>query len=322
MTRGTYFGWMALGLAIVPLACEIHASTGYFPPEPVEPPPPVVVRPPEEGAPMEVAPSPDVYADTDPSALTGFNGSLQGHGTWVDDDQYGTVWVPSSDEVGPDFIPYVSAGHWVYGTDYVWVSDYPWGWVTFHYGRWILSRGRRWVWIPGREYADAWVVWRAGDEYVGWAPAPPTWIWRGGVAVALGFAAPVSYVFCPDREIFAPHVRERVVRGDTASMERRTHPFGPEWIGDQRHPFEHRRPQGPPPESLHVERERVPHPPSDDAGLSRARQYAQPRGVTAPQGPSKPAPARSTEPSAQPAPRKTPPRASPRRGPAVPANRP
>src|SRR5689334_9882362 len=64
----------------------------------------------------------EVYEDTDPTALTEFHATLDPYGTWVEDDMYGTVWVPSSTVVGADFAPYVSAGHWSYGSDYVWVS--------------------------------------------------------------------------------------------------------------------------------------------------------------------------------------------------------
>ncbi len=83
------------------------------------------------------------YADTDPSALSDFRATLDPYGTWTDDPNYGTVWVPSPSVVGSDFTPYVSAGHWVYDNDYAWVSDYDWGWAPFHYGRWIVRRGLR-----------------------------------------------------------------------------------------------------------------------------------------------------------------------------------
>jgi hypothetical protein len=81
------------------------------------------------------------YSDTDPSALTDFHSTLDPYGTWVDDPTYGTVWVPSSGVVGADFTPYVSAGHWVYDDEYIWVSDYSWGWAPFHYGRWTYMGG-------------------------------------------------------------------------------------------------------------------------------------------------------------------------------------
>src|SRR5262249_7908557 len=99
----------------------------------------------------------DEYADADPAALTDFRTSLHPYGTWVEAEPYGTVWVPSDTVVGTDFVPYVSAGHWTYADDYVWVSDYEWGWAPFHYGRWVYAAPRaHWVWIPGRVYSGAW----------------------------------------------------------------------------------------------------------------------------------------------------------------------
>ncbi len=91
---------------------------------------------------------------------------------------YGLVWVPNPNAVGSDFEPYASAGHWTYDNNWTWVSDYSWGWVPFHYGRWAQTQGEGWAWIPGRTYAGAWVDWRVGNGYVGWAPARPDWAWR------------------------------------------------------------------------------------------------------------------------------------------------
>src|SRR5580700_5388987 len=184
---------------------------GYTPPSnvPLPPgPPPGVQSPPgappggpdPQQAPEEV----DVdgqdggqYADTDPSALTDFRSTLDPYGSWTEDPTYGTAWVPSESVVGSDFTPYVSAGHWAYDNDYVWVSDYDWGWAPFHYGRWVYG-GAAWEWIPGRAYAGAWTSWRYGYGdwgYVGWAPLSPTWGWRGGRAVGLGFVPAAPYAF-------------------------------------------------------------------------------------------------------------------------------
>jgi hypothetical protein len=158
----------------------------------------------------------DPAADTDPAALNDFHDTLAPYGGWVEDPTYGVVWVPSGAVVGSDFAPYVSHGHWGLGAEssWVWVSDFNWGWAPFHYGRWVWIGGRGWSWIPGRVYAPAWVVWRTGyydDYYVGWAPMPPTWYWRGGVAFGLGFATPAPYVFCSSRYVFSPGVRSYVV---------------------------------------------------------------------------------------------------------------
>lgn len=175
--------------------------------------------------PVEVAP--DVYADTDPSALIDFQAVLDPYGSWVDDPTYGTVWVPSPDEVGYDFVPYQTAGHWAYdGTDYVWVSDYPWGWVPFHYGRWVFSDDFGWVWVPGRAYAPAWVDWRVGYDdwsYVGWAPTPPDYGWFGGAAIGLSFYPSVYYSYVPSRYVFDRHVHRRVESrtGERCTQQRR-----------------------------------------------------------------------------------------------------
>jgi hypothetical protein len=53
------------------------------------------------------------------------------------------------------------------------VSDMEWGWAPFHYGRWIMDPQFGWAWIPGRVWGPAWVSFRYGGDYVGWAPLPP-----------------------------------------------------------------------------------------------------------------------------------------------------
>jgi len=97
-----------------------------------------------------------------------FYDELAPYGTWVSDPRYGDVWVPDAEE---GFRPYATRGHWVL-TEYgnTWVSDYPWGWATFHYGRWHYDDYYGWEWIPGYEWAPAWVSWRQGGGYYGWAP--------------------------------------------------------------------------------------------------------------------------------------------------------
>jgi hypothetical protein len=140
--------------------------------------------------------SSDAYADTDPSALTDFRPILARYGTWVDDEDFGTIWFPDRNLVGRDFSPYVTHGHWnaapsssdATADAFVWGSDFAWGWLPFHYGRWVWTGASGageggWAWIPGRSYAPSWVVWRTAAtrtnaSYVGWAPAPPAFTWR------------------------------------------------------------------------------------------------------------------------------------------------
>ena len=132
-----------------------------------------------------------------------FYDSLQQYGTWVDDPNYGNVWVP---DVDGDFRPYATQGHWVQ-TDYgsTWVSDYPWGWATFHYGRWHYDDYYGWEWVPGHEWAPAWVSWRHGGGYYGWAPLGPGIT----IAISLGssYRVPSSYWVCaPEAYINRPNI--------------------------------------------------------------------------------------------------------------------
>ncbi|NDC42808.1 MAG: hypothetical protein EBZ77_14870, partial [Chitinophagia bacterium] len=112
-----------------------------------------------------------------------FYDELSPYGQWVYDPDYGNVWIPNEDA---DFRPYSSRGRWVM-TEYgnTWVSDDPWGWACYHYGRWTYNPYYGWIWVPGYEWAPAWVSWRYGGGYAGWAPLAP------------GFSIGVSYS-CPD----------------------------------------------------------------------------------------------------------------------------
>ena len=170
---------------------------------------------------LGVDPNEQEYSDTDPSALTEFKPVLEDHGKWVDDGTYGTVWVPAASEVGTDFQPYVSAGHWTYSddTDYTWVSDYSWGWAPFHYGRWVTLPGYGWSWIPGRRYAGAWVSWRygAGYDYVGWAPMGPSYYWWHGAPYGWNagwYDYHDHYAFCERGHLYGGS--SYVVRGPAA----------------------------------------------------------------------------------------------------------
>ena len=116
------------------------------------------------------APSPGADNGQDVSFQT-FYDSLSSQGSWVQTDDYGYVWQPSVSD--PQWAPYTN-GHWVYSDDgWTWVSDESWGWATYHYGRWVNLDGTGWCWVPGYTWAPAWVSWRYGNGYCGWAPLPP-----------------------------------------------------------------------------------------------------------------------------------------------------
>jgi hypothetical protein len=129
-----------------------------------------------------------------------FYDELDPYGRWIDYPDYGYVWIP---EAGPDFRPYSSNGHWVWSDEYewMWVSDYEWGWAPFHYGRWLEDPYYGWIWVPGYEWSPAWVAWRDGGDYYGWAPLRPGF--NIGINISLGgYNPPVDYwCFAPRRYI-------------------------------------------------------------------------------------------------------------------------
>ncbi len=169
-------------------------------------------------------------ADTDASAVVVFRDRLSPYGSWVETPGYGLVWVPASRVVGPDFSPYVSAGHWELTEegDWLWVSDYEWGAIPFHYGRWVWAGDMGWAWVPGRVYSPAWVTWRVGaDGYIGWAPLPAWYYWVGGVAYYHHHHFHAAYSFCHTDHVFHHHVHKQVFRdkADVAKAAKSTRPY-------------------------------------------------------------------------------------------------
>ena len=150
-----------------------------------------------------------------------FYDNLSDGGNWIEVGDYGYCWQPSVAASSTSWRPY-SDGYWAY-TDFgwTWISYEDFGWATYHYGRWIRLRGRGWVWVPGREWGPAWVSWRTGGDYVGWAPLPPR---RAGeywdeqpitARVDIDFdIGPAYYNFIDVRYIGEPVLRERIFAAD------------------------------------------------------------------------------------------------------------
>lgn len=134
-------------------------------------------------------------------SLQVFYDELSYYGDWIDNPDYGYVWRPN---VGSDFRPYYTNGHWVM-TEYgnTWVSDYEWGWAPFHYGRWFYDKYDGWIWAPDTEWGPAWVTWRTGGGYYGWAPLAPRI--RININIGSRYYVPDNYwVFIPQRCIYYP----------------------------------------------------------------------------------------------------------------------
>lgn len=147
-----------------------------------------------------------------------FYDNLGSDGSWVEVADYGYCWQPTVAVSNAKWRPY-SDGYWVY-TDvgWTWVSNEDFGWATYHYGRWTRLRDRGWFWVPGREWGPAWVSWRTGGDYVGWAPLPPRGREveydnrpiTGHVDVEFDIG-PSYYNFVDVRYIGEPVLRERIV---------------------------------------------------------------------------------------------------------------
>jgi hypothetical protein len=182
-------------------------------PQPAYVPPsaPVIVQQP--------APAP-VIVETPPAVVViqqddDFVQPLSPYGEWVDVNGYGRCWRPAHVESG--WRPY-SNGHWESTADgWYWVSDEPWAWATYHYGRWQLAGNYGWVWVPQTQWAPAWVSWREGGGYVGWAPLPPEP--RGGVSVNVTIA-PAAFCFVEERRMHEPVRPTTVIVNNTTIINK------------------------------------------------------------------------------------------------------
>jgi hypothetical protein len=147
-----------------------------------------------------------------------FYDNVGSDGSWVEVADYGYCWQPNVAISNSKWRPY-SDGYWAY-TDvgWTWVSYEDFGWATYHYGRWTRLRDRGWFWVPGREWGPAWVSWRTGGDYIGWAPLPPRGRddfddnrpIHGQVDVEFDIG-PSYYNFVDVRYIGEPLLRERIV---------------------------------------------------------------------------------------------------------------
>src|SRR5438067_2609661 len=141
-------------------------------------------------------------------------------GNWIDVEGYGYGWQPNLAVSDPNWRPY-SDGYWAY-TDYgwTWISYEDFGWAAYHYGRWANLVDYGWVWFPGEDldWGPAWVSWRTGGDYIGWAPLPPRGpevVYEGqpiGANVDVTFdIGPEYYNFCDVRFIGEPVLRDRIL---------------------------------------------------------------------------------------------------------------
>jgi hypothetical protein len=137
---------------------------------------PAVIGPAAPPKPASAAAGQVVVAD-----VSVFYEPLAPFGRWFQHATYGYCWIPNGIVAG--WRPYTH-GYWDYTDDgWAWVSYDTWGWGPYHYGRWQFDPGYGWVWIPGTVWGPAWVAWRRGPGYIGWAPLPYEARWEGGVGL-------------------------------------------------------------------------------------------------------------------------------------------
>jgi hypothetical protein len=147
-----------------------------------------------------------------------FYDNLSG-GNWIDVEGYGYGWQPDLAVNDQNWRPYAD-GYWAYTDDgWTWISYEDFGWATYHYGRWANLSDYGWTWFPGEDldWGPAWVSWRTGGDYVGWAPLPPRGpgvVYQGrpiGPQVDIEFdIGPEYYNFCEVRYIGEPVLRNYI----------------------------------------------------------------------------------------------------------------
>ncbi|MEI7806126.1 MAG: DUF6600 domain-containing protein [Hyphomicrobiales bacterium] len=132
-----------------------------------------------------------------------FRDALEPFGQWRQHPRFGEVWSPARRT--REWRPY-TVGSWVYTDEWgwYWVSEdeeEDFGWIVYHYGRWAFDRGFGWFWVPGDEWGPAWVNWRYGNEYLGWAALPPDEL------MDEYDDEPAFWTFLPPRYLAAPRMR-------------------------------------------------------------------------------------------------------------------
>ena len=162
---------------------------------------------PSMGVGLQIGPSGGATVD-----LGFFYDDLAPYGYWVDRPAYGWAWAPR--DVAPTWRPYMDGSWALTDRGWTWISDEPFGWATYHYGSWVLDPAFGWLWVPDNEWAPAWVSWREGNGYVGWAPRAPA-------RVRL---VPESWVFVPTSRFLEPQiVSYAVAPTEVVNIFSRTH---------------------------------------------------------------------------------------------------
>jgi hypothetical protein len=159
----------------------------------------------------------EISATVQINAVSDFTAPLAAEGDWVSVGHFGQCWHPRG--VAADWRPYCN-GQWVWTDNgWYWQSDEPWAWACYHYGTWDQDPTYGWIWVPATEWAPAWVVWRSGGGYTGWAPCAPR-----GVKVRTDVFGFVETAHMTDRvEVGAVHFNDKTIYRKTSSVKQATH---------------------------------------------------------------------------------------------------
>lgn len=160
-------------------------------------------------------------------AAADYYNSLAPYGSWVYVPAYGWCWQPTVVVVNSGWQPYCNNGCWLWTTwGWYWNSYYSWGWAPFHYGRWCQYPNYGWLWCPDRTWGPAWVCWRGGSGYCGWAALPPGacftahggWTFNGvAVGVNFGFGLGAHcFTFCDYNHFCGSHPYDHFQHGHDA----------------------------------------------------------------------------------------------------------
>lgn len=164
---------------------------------------------------MGMAASPAAAQVTFSITFGDFYNTLGPYGEWVYVDHGVYAWRPV--RIVSGWRPY-TYGRWAW-SDYgwYWVSEEPWSWAVYHYGRWHYDDYYGWIWLPGYDWAPAWVEWRYGPDYVGWAPLGPyaQFSVHRGVYHTQAYRAPYDHwTFVSHSHMTRPNVYRYRYQGD------------------------------------------------------------------------------------------------------------
>ncbi len=181
----------------------------------VSPPATVAVQAPAAVTVAAAAPGAFVITSADD-----FYQPLSAYGRWDDVPGVGRCWFPT--QAAADWRPY-TMGHWE-RTDagWYWASDEPFGWATYHYGRWDCRADGTWYWAADVHWAPAWVSWRNGGGYAGWAPLPPAAKFEAGVGLHfdVNLIPARSYCFVSEQHFMEPIRSTTVIVNNTTIINK------------------------------------------------------------------------------------------------------